>query len=296
MKTPPELKGVKFEFEKADKEQDRVFRELASGFIGEKLEGDVWEEFKAKAVDFMDVSPALASDVLIPWYRCDFTAGEANAFSCRIACTTAALKKGEQVATQFEPGVEWVPCIVSDVIPWRSSMKGTSRVFVSFICLGKKYGGLKIGMPISYKFVKKVLPVLFGCPRFIEHKVKDIVQFRAVGRIHTADKGTRITEFYCPPGAIVYNKKLYKRRQKKPCLMGFKLKCSECSIGYTGKSLNSCPYATHSCAYEKKPCTNCQKIGWFDTARPNSKLCIACEVLRIKREERKHVASPVNGY
>lgn len=86
---------------------------------------------------------------------------------------------------------------------------------------------------------------------------------------------------------LSYNRKLLSMRQrtaasKFSCPQGFTHACFNCPIGF-----DSCPAAVHEKTFEGRKCKNCEKIGWFDPARPHKFCmeCVECEKFKIKAEK-----------
>lgn len=294
MKTPLELVGKKFEFERVSNLRDELFSGTLFRFLGAGLGMEERRELSQELASEYNVNPVPLADLLCPWADKLITLERLDDIAWRIACGLGPLRKGDSLANSFLTGAYWVPALIWDVWPANVSKSGKSQVAVEVRVLGDTYGGLRLYNKIAFKYVKYCLTSLLGCARFDKKRAVDIVQFRTAVKIDATGTWPRVVEFFCPSGALSRNRKLYKSRQKKPCAAGYRLTCAECTKGFLGEK--GCPFAVRPVDYVQGECKSCHAQGWFSPRRlKEGDPCVACENRKLRREERRHVASAVIG-
>jgi len=286
VEVPLELRGRKFEFEKVIKLQEVIKAEL-SGFKGSALLPQVSGEI-VETLKMYSVGAGQLVDLLSPWANKVLGEEETDDIAWRMAAGMPILRKGKSLSNEFAAGVEWYGAVIWNIVPGGMSQRGTVMLFVEVRLMEGPYAGMRIKDRMPYKYVRNVLAVLLGCPTFKPRKVLDIALFRCVVQISVA-AWPKMNDFYCPGGATANNRRLFKLRQKRPCILGFQYLCSSCSKGFLGA--DSCVFGTHPRTFEPRFCDKCKQSSLFDPGS-TSPYCVTCGFRDVKQGvRREHVAS-----
>ena len=268
-----------FFFAKHFAEKDRA-KLFLSAFYGSVFS----PEARMRATDALAVLGAAKgdlSDLLSPWVGKRFGDEELEDAAWRIGASLPFLREGKAVSNEVR-AEGWVGGIVWELSPGGRFRGGAPFVRLSIRITDGAAAGLRIGHSFSSRYVKDVLAITLGCPKFVDKSELDVIQFRAAIKIGETPYGPRVMAFRCPSGSLAFNRRLYRARKK--CVLGRGVggtvgSCSVCHRGFV--SADGCPLAVHPFTFVFSYCSFCGKRKFFDPRRSEvGNCCVACEFSR----------------